>query len=67
MDTDEREFYRRRNLHDVEVRYLNAGRTQDVQLTHCGRDLGSKTTTIRRGKVVSTHYYLPTLPKDLFW
>lgn len=61
----ETEFYRRRNLPYVDVRYLSAGRTFDVHLSYCGKDLGSKTEVKKRGKVISVHYCLP--PIDMEW
>jgi len=53
------EWQRRRNLNGVEVRYMNAGRCSDTQISLCGHDLGTKTTIYSRGKVQSVHYYLP--------
>jgi hypothetical protein len=57
----ETEFYRRRNLPHVEVRYMGNGRTFDMFLYLCGKDLGSKTEITKRGKVVSVLYVLPKL------
>jgi hypothetical protein len=64
-DAKAREFSRRRNLPYVEVRHMNSKACSTVTLSHTGRDLGSKITTYKRGKVVTTHYYLPELPTDL--
>lgn len=55
------EFSRRRNLPGVQVRYMNGKRYSDTQLSLCGRELGSKSSMLSRGKVVSTSYYLPEL------
>jgi len=61
----ETEFYRRRSLPGVTVRYMTAGRTFDVALSHTGRELGTKTEVSTRGKVTSVLYVLPALPGDL--
>jgi hypothetical protein len=58
------EFSRRRNLPDVEVRYLSAGRTFTVALRRRGSDIGQKLEVSKRGKVVSTTYVLPSMKKD---
>ena len=60
-----REFARRRNLPGVEVRYMQAGRTQDVVLSHMGRELATKTQISRRGKPDMVFYNLRHMPADL--
>ena len=58
---EETEFYRRRNIPHVEVRYISGNRTFDMFLKLCGRELGSKHEVLKRGKVVSTTYHLPPI------
>jgi hypothetical protein len=55
------EFSRRRQLAGVEVRYLTAGRTHEVSLSICGRDIGSRLEVTKRTKVVATTYFLPEM------
>ena len=61
--TDAAEFQRRRNLPYVEVRHMSAGRTADIHLSLGGVDLGSRHDTLKRGKVVSTHYVLTPISR----
>jgi hypothetical protein len=57
----EKEFNRRRNIPDVEVRKMFTKRTNTYQLSRFGVDFGSKTEVLTRGKVTSTLYVLPEL------
>lgn len=59
--SDETEFQRRRNMPGVEVRYMSAGRTFDVVLSLCGREIGWRTDILKRGKVVSSTFILPKM------
>ena len=58
---DAAEFQRRRNLPGVEVRRMFGTRYTEIHLSRGGVDLGSRTETLKRGKVVSTLYVLPPL------
>jgi hypothetical protein len=53
------EFERRRNLPGVRVERLCAARMFDVIVTLNGRTIAHKTESLKRGKVVSTAYFLP--------
>jgi len=55
------EFQRRRDIPGVVVRHMNAGRTSDVVISLCGKELGQKTTIYTRNKVSQVSYYLPKL------
>lgn len=55
------EWQRRRNLPGVQVRYMNTKRVSDTVLTLMGRELGTKTTVYKRGKVSQVSYYLPPI------
>ena len=59
--TEATEWNRRRNLPGVEVRHMSAGRCFDVQLSLCGKDLGTKSTVSTRGKPGEPYYYLPEI------
>ena len=64
-EDDAREFSRRRNMVGTTIRYMKAGRSFDVVLENRGSELGSRSDTLKRGKVVSSHYFLPPLPDFL--
>lgn len=56
----ETEFYRRRSLPAVDVRYVGAGKHFEVVLYHHQLgEIGRKTEIARRGVVVSVSYFLP--------
>jgi hypothetical protein len=55
------EFARRRNLPGVTVRIMPAGRTFTVELSQCGRHIGTRVDVTTRGKVTSSTYHLPPL------
>lgn len=59
----ETEFYRRRSLPGVSVRQCSTARCFDVFLSYCGQEYGSKHEMLKRGKVVSTTYVLPSIDK----
>jgi hypothetical protein len=63
-DTEEqaakaKEWNRRRNLSNVTMRTMHAGRCTDYILSNCGVNYGSKTEFRTRGKVTQTLYVLP--------
>lgn len=58
---DATEWTRRRSLPYVEVHYMFTKKTSTVVLSLLGKEIGSKTETTKRGKVVSTLFVLPTL------
>ena len=58
------EFQRRRDLPYVEVRYFHGKRYNTTELTMRGTTIGSKTDSLKRGKVVSTTYFLPEFQGD---
>jgi hypothetical protein len=53
------EFERRRNLPGVRVERLCAARMFDVIVTLNGRTIAHRTESLKRGKIVSTTYFLP--------
>lgn len=64
-EDDAREFSRRRNMVGTTVRHMPAGRTFSVVLSNRGSEIGERTDILKRGKVVSSTYYLPPLPAFL--
>jgi hypothetical protein len=55
------EWQRRRNLPGVQVRYMNTKRASDTVLSLLGRELGTKTTIYKRGKVSQVSFHLPEI------
>ncbi len=57
----ETEFYRRYGLPGCAVRYLDGGAM--IELKVSGIEVGTKTTILKRGRVVSILYVLPSLDR----
>jgi hypothetical protein len=57
------EFQRRRNLPWATVRYLPGTRSSTTVVEAQGIELASKTDSLKRGRVVSTMYHLPSLDR----
>lgn len=55
------EFQRRRSLPYAQVQRMSTKRTFDVLISIGGQVIASKTEVTKRGKVVSTTYFLPAL------
>lgn len=58
-----KEFNRRRNLTGVETKRMIGARTCDYRLSYCGKDYGSMTEVLKRGKVVDTLIILPNVDR----
>lgn len=65
QEEQDREFNRRSNLPHVEVRRMYGRRYKIVSLSYCGIDLGARHDDVKRGKVISSTYILPPMPKAL--
>ena len=46
------------SLPNTERQYLHGARVQEITITLCGQMLASKCRVFKRGKEVSTHYYI---------
>ncbi len=61
---EETEFSRRRNMSTVtEVQHMNTKRTSDVLVKVGGKTIAARSEYLKRGKVVTTSYFLPDLDK----
>jgi hypothetical protein len=59
--SEETEFQRRRSLPYVEAHRIGSKRTFEVQLSLGGKVIGNRLELIKRNKVVSVTFFLPTL------